>query len=75
MSEGSELLRVSEVAELLGVSASRIYQLLAARELPSVRVGGAIRVPRSAWESWIKSRSEAALAALRDAPTARASRS
>ena len=64
MREGSELLRVSEVAQLLGVSASRIYQLLAARELPSVRVGGAIRVPRSAWEEWLRARGQEALESL-----------
>jgi excisionase family DNA binding protein len=33
------LLRPAEAAELLGVGRSKLYALLAARELPSVRVG------------------------------------
>lgn len=39
------LLRVSEVAPLLGVSRSKAYELVARGEIPSVRIGGLMRVP------------------------------
>jgi excisionase family DNA binding protein len=61
-----ELLKPADVAPALGVTPRRIYQLIAKRELPAIRVGGAIRLPRAAWEVWLRTRSEAALASLRD---------
>ena len=48
MTDDRPFLRVREVAMILGVVPSRVYQLIASGVLPSVRVGGAIRVPRSA---------------------------
>lgn len=47
------LLRPIEAAELLGVSRSKIYELLAAGELPVVRVGPAMRVPLHELRGWI----------------------
>lgn len=38
------LLRVPEIAERLGMSRTKIYELLAAGELPSVKVAGCRRV-------------------------------
>ena len=61
-----ELLKPADVAPALGVTLRRIYQLIAKRELPAIRVGGAVRIPRAAWEEWLRNRSEAALASLRD---------
>ena len=48
------LLRPAEVAELLGVSRSRVYELIASRALPSVRVGLTRRVPVEALRRWIE---------------------
>jgi excisionase family DNA binding protein len=48
------LLRPAEAAEALGVSRSRIYELLAAGDLPSVRLGQCIRVPSDALRRWVE---------------------
>lgn len=50
---------VRQVAELLGVSASTVYALVAARKLRHERIGlgrGAIRIPRDAVDEYRKSR-------------------
>jgi excisionase family DNA binding protein len=47
------LLRPEEAALMLGIGRSRLYQLLAARLLPTVRVGHSIRVPADALREWI----------------------
>ena len=65
MESDRELLKPSDVAPLLGVSAARVYQLFAAGELPFVRVGGAIRVPRAAWEAWLARQRDRALEAVK----------
>ncbi len=59
-----ELLKPQELAVPLGVSVPRVYQLIAAGHIPSVRVGGAIRIPRAAWEEWLKAQSVRAIAAV-----------
>jgi excisionase family DNA binding protein len=50
------LLRPAEAAEAIGVSRSRMYELLASRELPSIRVGRTVRVPVAALQAWIAER-------------------
>ena len=48
------LLRPTEAAELLSVSRSRIYAMLASGELRGVRVGKrSVRVPAAALEQWV----------------------
>jgi excisionase family DNA binding protein len=42
------LLRPSEAREILGVSRSTVYDLIRQKAIPSVRIGGSIRVPRRA---------------------------
>ena len=42
------LLRVSEVAEALGISRSHCYELIQAGKLPTIRLGASVRIPR-AW--------------------------
>jgi excisionase family DNA binding protein len=59
-----QLLRPAQVGPLLGISTSRVYQLIGARVLPAVRVGGAIRVPRSALEEWLQIQARSALSAV-----------
>ena len=67
-----ELLKPADLAPALGVKPRRVYQLIANGELPAIRVGGAIRLPRAAWEEWLRTRSEAALASLRDDDSSKA---
>jgi excisionase family DNA binding protein len=42
-----------EVANALGISRSKVFELLSAHEIPAVRIGRATRVPRSQLEEWI----------------------
>jgi excisionase family DNA binding protein len=65
MAEDKAFLRVSDLAPVLDVTAGRIYQLIADGEIPAVKVGGAIRIPRQAWEQWLAGKSEQALASIR----------
>jgi excisionase family DNA binding protein len=48
------LLRPSEAGELLSISRSKAYALIAAGVLPSVRVGGSVRVPAARLQAWIE---------------------
>ena len=47
------LLRPVEAAEAIGVGRSKVYAMLASGELPSVRIGGSVRVPVEALRAWI----------------------
>jgi len=47
------LLRPTEAAEMLSLSRSTVFEVLAARELPVVRIGRATRVARDELERWV----------------------
>lgn len=47
------LLRPTEAAEAIGIGRSKIYELLASGDLPSIRIGGSVRVPVDALRAWI----------------------
>jgi excisionase family DNA binding protein len=48
------MLRPMEVAEAIGCGRSKIYELLAAGVLPSVRIGGrSVRVPVKGLQAWL----------------------
>jgi excisionase family DNA binding protein len=47
------LLRPVEAAEAIGIGRSKVYELLASGELPSIRIGGSVRVPVDALRAWI----------------------
>ena len=53
-SDASLLLRPAEVAATLGISRSKVFELLAAQELPSIHIGRSTRVPREQLEIWIE---------------------
>ncbi len=55
-----DLLKPRDIAERMGVSVPRVYQLIASGEIPSVRVGGAIRTPRQTWERWLAEKAQQA---------------
>lgn len=50
------VLRVADVAHLLQLSKSAVYALIASGELPTLRVGRSVRVPRVALEEWVIAR-------------------
>src|SRR5262245_10146062 len=47
------LLRPREVADMLGISRSKIYELIATGELPGITVAGCIRVSAAAFRAWL----------------------
>jgi len=53
-------LTAADIAHELGVTSGRIYQLIAQEKIPSVRIGGRIRIPRISWERWEAERVAAA---------------
>lgn len=63
--ENKAMLRAADVARLLGVSRSRVYQLGRAGALPVVRQGRSVLIPRPAFEAWLGERSARALAGMR----------
>jgi excisionase family DNA binding protein len=46
--------RVATAADLLDISRAKAYELLAARILPSIRVGRSVRVPVAALTEWVR---------------------
>lgn len=59
--EGPLLLKVPDVARLAGLGLTKTYQLISHGELPVVRLGRAVRVPRAALIAWIEARVEGGL--------------
>jgi excisionase family DNA binding protein len=57
------LLTVTEAAESLAISRSKLYELLAAGLVASIRVGGSRRIPLTALEAYIAGRLKAEEAA------------
>jgi excisionase family DNA binding protein len=49
----SFLLRAPKVAKVLDISTAKAYQLMSAGELPTIRIGRALRVPRPALLAWV----------------------
>lgn len=45
-------LNITEVAEVLGVSRSVVYQLIHRADFPSFKIGKRVVVPRLALEEW-----------------------
>jgi excisionase family DNA binding protein len=52
--QGRLLLRPREVADMIGVSRTTAYDLIAAHKIPSVRIGNHLRVPAAALEKLIE---------------------
>lgn len=52
------LLDSREVATLLGLGRTKVFELMAAGELPVIRIGRSVRVPREALVTWIARRTE-----------------
>lgn len=56
------LLKPEEAAVLLSVGRSRVYELMAAAKLESVRIGGSRRIPVAALDAFVKQLQEEAVA-------------
>lgn len=54
MNDDQLLLTVPETAKLLRISRNLAYELVARGELPAVRLGRVIRIPRGALNDWVK---------------------
>ena len=52
------LLKAGDVAKLLGLGRSKVFAMLAVGELPVIRIGRSVRVPRAALEDWIAEHTE-----------------
>ena len=52
------LLRASEVAHLLALGRSKVYELMNTGELPTVRIGAAVRVSAKALQEWVLSQTK-----------------
>ena len=50
------LLRAEQVAERLQLGRAKVYSMMSAGELPTVKIGRAIRVPSSELAAWIARR-------------------
>ncbi len=52
------LLRIPEVADTLGIGRTKIYEMIATGELPTIRVGRAIRISVSTLQKWVEAREQ-----------------
>ncbi len=59
------LLDSREVSRLLGIGRTKTFQMMASNELPVVRIGRCIRVPRAELIAWIRGQSNFRLAVRR----------
>jgi excisionase family DNA binding protein len=54
VSEGRLVVSVTEAAQLLGISRGLAYELARAGQLPSLRLGRRLVVPRAALLTWLE---------------------
>jgi excisionase family DNA binding protein len=52
------LLRMPEVAEALGIGRTKIYEIIATGELPTVRVGRSVRISVTTLQKWVEEREQ-----------------
>ena len=53
MESQHEYLKVPEVAKTLRIARSRAYELVAEGQIPAVRIGRSVRVPRHELDQWL----------------------
>jgi excisionase family DNA binding protein len=61
------LLKAGDVGKLLGLGRSKVFAMLAAGELPVIRIGRSVRVPRAALERWVAEHTQDARSGTEDA--------
>lgn len=52
------LLRTSEAMEALGIGRTKFYELIASGEIPTRRIGRAVRIPVDALRRWVEQNNE-----------------
>ena len=52
------LLRIPEVAETLGIGRTKIYEMIATGELPTVHFGRAVRISVTTLQKWVEAREQ-----------------
>jgi excisionase family DNA binding protein len=52
-----QFMRPDAIAQILGVSKSRVYGLIKEHKIPGGVIAGAIRVPVQAWAQWLDEQS------------------
>lgn len=57
------LFKPSEAAQALNISKAMVYHLAASGQIPSVRVGKALRISKEAIDRWIRAQEERTSAA------------
>ena len=50
------LLKIPDLCQRLNLSRSTVYEMIAAKTWPIVRVGRAVRIPAAAVEAWVERR-------------------
>lgn len=58
MQPNSLTLTVREAAAALGVSRNKVYDLVAEKRIPFIRLGRLIKIPRRGLEMWLESESQ-----------------
>lgn len=58
-----ELLRVEQVGQILGVGRTKLYEMVRTGELPVIRIGRLVRVPRAELDRWLGERLRSSRAA------------
>lgn len=53
-----KVLRVEDVMSVLGVSRWMVYEMIRRGELPVLRVGRLVRIPREALDAWIEAKTK-----------------
>lgn len=48
------LLNVNQVAKLLGLGRTKVYELIATRQLPAIHFGRAVRVSSASLQRWLE---------------------
>lgn len=55
------VLTIAEAAEVIGVGRTKMFEMLAAGDLPVVRLGRIVRIPKRELEDWLRDRTEGGL--------------
>jgi excisionase family DNA binding protein len=58
----SDFMTVAEVAPRINRSLSGTYLLAKRGDIPAVKIGGSVRIPRAAFEAWLEAQAISALA-------------
>jgi len=52
------LVKPMEAAQLIGVGRTRIYEMLASGEIPSIHIGRSVRIPTDKLRQWVEEKTQ-----------------